>query len=133
MKKCSACGDWKDLNEFHKDKSKPDGHRYQCKSCGKEYREENKEQIRERSKKWSEANPDRKAEYGKEYREANREQESARYKKWHKENPEYTKDYYAANKKRIDERNKEYRQAQRQEVPRADDTSDRESQSLTQK
>lgn len=32
-KRCKRCGQEKDLSEFHKDKSKKDGHKSICKSC----------------------------------------------------------------------------------------------------
>jgi len=33
MKTCSACGATTPLEAFHRDRTKPDGHRAQCQSC----------------------------------------------------------------------------------------------------
>ena len=56
MKVCNKCGQEKELCEFNKDKRNKDGHKNQCKSCKKEYRKdyrnENKEKIRERQKEY---------------------------------------------------------------------------------
>jgi hypothetical protein len=41
MKKCTKCGEDKDLSEFQKDKSKKDGLRPNCKFCAKKYTTEN--------------------------------------------------------------------------------------------
>ena len=72
-KKCSKCNEFKDLTEFHKNKSDNTGFSSNCKSCQKEY-----------CKKWGEEN--------KEY-----------HKKWREENKEYNKKYYEKNKERIRE------------------------------
>lgn len=37
MKKCTFCKEIKDLSQFHKNKSKKDGHNNVCKTCRKEY------------------------------------------------------------------------------------------------
>lgn len=47
MKTCSKCKIEKEVTEFNKDKSKIDGLRPDCKSCLKEYRQANKERIKE--------------------------------------------------------------------------------------
>ena len=47
MKKCSICGELKPFSEFHKDKCSKDGLHSWCKICKKEYRENNKEKIKE--------------------------------------------------------------------------------------
>ena len=47
MKKCSRCGQWKPISEFHKTKNGKYGVRSECKICIKEYYENNKEKIKE--------------------------------------------------------------------------------------
>ena len=42
MKKCSCCGDRKDLFEFNRDPRSPDGLNYSCKSCKKKNNEANR-------------------------------------------------------------------------------------------
>ena len=37
VKKCNSCNEEKNLTEFRKDKSKPDGYRYECKTCSRAY------------------------------------------------------------------------------------------------
>ena len=68
-KKCTKCGEVKQIECFSKCKPNKDGYQYRCKSCIKQYREENKERISERSKQWREENK----EYFKQYREENKE------------------------------------------------------------
>ncbi len=46
---------------------------------GKEYSEDNKEAIKEKTKEWYAANKDKKKAYDKEYREANKEKKKAYY------------------------------------------------------
>ncbi len=52
MKKCYSCSIEKDLCDYHKDKSRPDGHRAICKECSllknKIYHRDNKSKIKER-------------------------------------------------------------------------------------
>lgn len=43
MKKCSKCGETKELEEFHKDKSRKDGRTSKCKVCVSAYYQANKE------------------------------------------------------------------------------------------
>ncbi len=48
MKKCTKCGEVKELGEFNKQKGNPDGLNYKCREC-----------LRADKKKWREANPDK--------------------------------------------------------------------------
>ena len=73
MKRCSKCGIEKWLSEFSIDRKNKDGYKSHCKACVKEYREANKESIREYKKEYCEANRESINEKKKEYREANRE------------------------------------------------------------
>ena len=52
MKKCCTCKEPKTLDSFSKNKRKKDGLQTKCKSCAKEYREENKEFIQVKQKEW---------------------------------------------------------------------------------
>ena len=51
-KKCTKCGEVKELGEFHKMAASRDGHRPVCKSCRKQYRQENKEKKNQYAKKY---------------------------------------------------------------------------------
>lgn len=75
-KRCSKCGQYKDIGEFNRDKNNKDGYRSECKDCRREYYETNKELI---------------AEYKKEYRQANKELIAERDKKYQKENKDKVK------------------------------------------
>ena len=96
-KKCGKCGEVKPISEFHKNKYTKDGLRYCCKECGKEYRENNTEKLKE---------------YLREYRKNNPEKEKERKRKWRENNPEkikeYKKDYYKNNTEKEKERSREY-------------------------
>jgi hypothetical protein len=48
MKRCNTCGKLKELDDFHKKSSSPDGHSNKCKQCQKEYQEEHYQQNKER-------------------------------------------------------------------------------------
>ncbi len=54
-KRCSTCGNIKTLSGFEKDITKPNGYRYQCKSCHNEHKRrwyrKNADRIRERSRR----------------------------------------------------------------------------------
>ena len=50
MKKCSKCGEEKELSEFNKRTKSKDGYNCACKICDKNYRENNKDALREKRK-----------------------------------------------------------------------------------
>ena len=56
-KRCSKCGEIKQVGEFHTDNAAPDGLQYNCKTCCKKYRRkyyrEHKEIVLEFNKKYS--------------------------------------------------------------------------------
>lgn len=59
MKTCSKCKSELPIEEFHKDRTHPDGHRYQCKNCRKEYQIKNKEKARARARAYRRNNLDK--------------------------------------------------------------------------
>ncbi len=86
-KLCSVCKQEKPFVDFHRNKSKKDGYRKECKSCvhrylstyreknkeiisekGKEYYKLNAERIKDRNSKWQRKNKDYRKEYNKKYR-----------------------------------------------------------------
>ena len=97
MKVCSKCKKEKELSLFSKQKKGKNGLHSYCKSCEKEYRENNKEKLNEYFKEYYENNKEKHKEYCKEYRENNKEK--------HKE---YRKEYYENNKEKIKEYRKGY-------------------------
>ncbi len=116
VKTCTACGDLKDIHEFHSDKSKPDGRRSRCKVCttasnkasaernrdaileGKrEYYQRNKEKIRAKTREWVAKNPDLKREMDKRYAKENKDRIATKLAEWKAANPGYMKEWYAQN------------------------------------
>jgi hypothetical protein len=81
----------------------------------KEWREENKEYLKEWFKENYKVNREQFLEKGKEYREANREQITEYLKEWYKKNKEKqnkkTREYYEKNKEHISQQQKKYREA----------------------
>lgn len=49
MKKCSKCSELKELTEFYKDKTKPDGLRCSCKACQGETKKKSYRVIKDRN------------------------------------------------------------------------------------
>ncbi len=58
MKYCNTCSTEKPFSDFHKNKSKPDGHTCQCKSCVKAYQAKNISSIKSQQKEYRAANPE---------------------------------------------------------------------------
>lgn len=57
-KVCTKCGEEKPLSEFYKSKREKDGYNYWCKSCQKEYYQENKKQLIKKSKEYNKNHPE---------------------------------------------------------------------------
>lgn len=98
-KKCSKCGEVKDISLFSNDKKRYDGLQPQCKQCYSEYRKENKEKIFLVKKKYREENKEKIHEKGKIYREENADKIKQR-----------KKEYYENNKEAVSEKGKIYRE-----------------------
>lgn len=101
IKICPKCKIEKDLSEFHKDKTRMDGHTHHCKECrkiySKKYRKENTDKIRtylknnhdtilEKTKIYKLKNKERFSERNKKYYELNCETINNRHKKYQKDN-----------------------------------------------
>jgi len=120
MKKCTKCGDPKEIKAFSKDKSRPDGLCTWCKRCRashlklyhqskpdlikkglKKYRIENSGKIREQKKAWAEKNSKKVFLQKKAWRDANLDKLRERHKQWCKDNPDRVRflyrDWYAKN------------------------------------
>ena len=83
----------------------------------KEYREINKERIKERRKKYYENNKERIKEYKKEYREINKEQIKEYDKKYRENNKEQIKESNKKYRENNKERRKEYKKEYRENLP----------------
>ena len=82
------------------DKEYREDNKEKLKEYNKEYREQNKEKLKE----YFEQNREKIKEYRKEYREQNREKIK-----------EYRKEYYEQNREKINEKNKEYKKEYREQ------------------
>ena len=102
MKQCKKCGEVKPFAEYHKNKSRPDGHTDQCKQCVKErYQEKNKDRIEAKNKRMSHNKKHKKAKSRE--RAADRYQrDKERIKKLNRERSRS----YAYKKKRRDRERK---------------------------
>ena len=107
---CSKCQKSLPINNFFKNKSKKDGYNNYCKLCQKiysrQYREVNKESIREK-----------RSVYKKEYYKKNKEKEKKRGKDFRKKNKEKlnakSRQYYKENRDEIREKDKERRKTRK--------------------
>ena len=97
MKVCKVCGEEKPFSEFYKGKRMKDGHRNECKSCNKKWREENAEKI----KNYMKENSQKRKEYTKNYRKENSQKIKKYMKKWSEENKQ-RKNEYQKNKYKTD-------------------------------
>ena len=98
-KTCKKCNINKSILNFGLLKSAHDGLRYDCKQCRKEYRDNNKEKIKEQQQKYYEINKDILLEKNKQYRANNIDKINIQRKEYR--NREEIK-------KHIKEKNKEY-------------------------
>ena len=116
MKVCSKCKEEKELSLFSKDKKRKDGHRSSCKSCQKQYQQNNIKKIKEYRKKYYQDNKIVIREKKREYRKKNPESEKKRSelsKKWYIENKEHHKELTKIWRKNNPEKVKEYSLKQR--------------------
>jgi hypothetical protein len=86
----------------------------------KEYREANKDNLKEKNKEYYETNKEVNKEQRKEYYEANKEQIKEKNKQYNEKNKEQrkeqTKNYYQANKEQRKEKVKEYQQQNKERI-----------------
>lgn len=90
MKHCTKCKQDKDVNDFSKNKSKPDGRATECKLCVKQYntkyREEHKNENREYLKEYRQVNKLSLDEKKKEYVANNKVSHLKRQHNWYIKN-----------------------------------------------
>lgn len=109
MKKCSKCGESKNISEFHKKKASKDGLAYECKSCISEYKkkyyEQNRDEVLKKVKeRYAKSCEDIKA-YQEEYRKNNAEKVA-----------ESKKNHYEQNKEKVLLKCKIYRENNREKI-----------------
>jgi transposase-like protein len=106
-KVCYKCKTPQPLSEFGKLKSSTDGHRYDCKGCRKQYRENNKQAIQEKQHTYYAKEKDNLLVKNKEYRQSHEEEIRAQ-RKAYRERPEI--------KQHIQEKNREYLPIRKQSI-----------------
>jgi excinuclease UvrABC ATPase subunit len=114
-KKCSKCQVEKSLDEFAvNSRNKTDGKCSKCKSCQKEYRDNNKHKIAKQNKNYREKNTELVKQKKSEYYFKNKDEINAKHKKYREENDKAIKIgkklEYQKNKKRYIERAKKWRE-----------------------
>ena len=112
-KKCSKCGEVKELGEFHKRAASRDGRQNRCKICArqqhKKYYQENKEKRRQYKKQHYQENEEKIKQCTKQYYQENKEKKKQYDKQYYQENKEKIKQYRQENKEKIRQCNKKYR------------------------
>lgn len=102
---CTKCGIEKELSEFYKDKSKPDGHRPNCKECikiyKKNYRDKNKENIKKSNHKYYINNKKKIQKIQKIYNDKNKKTINKYKQEWGRDNRKQINEYIK-NKRKID-------------------------------
>ena len=122
VKVCSKCKVEKPLTEFYKRNDNKSGFRNDCKDClskrKKKYYKENKKEHQKRGQKYYQLNKDEIKLRTKKWRENNNEYYKESMKKYFKNNKERllkeNKKRYELNKEKILEKCKEYRKANKQ-------------------
>ena len=111
LKRCTKCGENKpNTNEYFAYNNKSKGKlKAWCKVCDKNYREHNKDKLKE----YYENNKDKIKEYMKEYNKEYRENNKDKKKEYMKE---YNKKYYENNKDSLTESRKEYREYNKDKI-----------------
>jgi len=96
-KQCTKCKEWKDENEFHKDRSRKDGLFPQCKCCCNKRRREwgknNKQHTSKYHEQWRENNQEHLAEYHKDWRKDNQEHLTEYFNQWKQDNRDHLAEY----------------------------------------
>ena len=117
-KTCTKCKKEKNIKEFWKDKRSKDKLYYLCKQCAnkqkKEYRKNNKEEIKKQLKIYYQKNKDKILNSQKKYEENHKEERQKYRQKYYQENREeklkQRKERYQQNKEKELKQAKKYRQ-----------------------
>ena len=124
VKCCSGCGVAKSLDDFHRNRTRPDGRTSQCKECqsarDRRYREENRDKVRERRSRYYEENRDKAIEYSRRYYEENRDDALERKRQYREENRDKVLDrqrrHYEENRDKVLECQRRYYEENRDKV-----------------
>lgn len=94
-KRCTGCAIVKPLEEFHRDRNKPDGRRPRCKECISEHVRADRKRYTERTRAWRAANPDRARENARKHHAENRDRlnEQRRARRQERPHEDWEADY----------------------------------------
>ncbi len=111
-KKCTKCKKVKEVEGFSKDNRNKSGYQCCCKECQKQYRLENEDKLKSRSRKYYLEHKDERKKYRKGYVSKNRDRVSKQNKKYDLEHIEekkkYNKKYRQKNKDKLREDKKRW-------------------------
>jgi hypothetical protein len=93
MKTCTKCNKEKQLTSFVKNKRQKDSYHYVCKECHLLYKEQNKNTIKDKHKKWLTNNKEYVQLYNKKYNTENKQKKQDSINKWWNNNPNYHKEW----------------------------------------
>lgn len=89
MKRCTKCGNEKELAQFHRDHQANDGRRAQCSECSatqnRTYRANNRDKLNERQRSYREEHREERSAYDRAYHETFREEIFARQRAYREE------------------------------------------------
>jgi len=103
-KRCSNCNEVKLLSDFGKHSTNKDGKQFSCKSCRREYYENNREKIKAKSAKYRRDNKEKIAAWAAKHCKDNKEKIAIRKAKYYEDNKEKIK--YKVAKYRRDNKEK---------------------------
>lgn len=92
MKICSKCNKNKSKQEFPKQSKCKDGLNYWCKSCYKEYRDDNKDRIKSINALWQRNNPEKCNANTSKWAKNNLKKCAEKAKRWRNNNPDKAKE-----------------------------------------
>ena len=109
------------MDDFHRDKRRPDGRRSDCKECVREYKrryhEENRDKRLEYNRRYHEENRDKVLEHKRRYYEENRDKVLESQRRYYEENRdkalEYRRCYHEENRDKVLESQRRYREENR--------------------
>lgn len=130
VKKCYACQEIKDVDDFSRDASRPDGRQPRCKVCYDRYKGENREAIRAKAKiynvtyapKYYAENAEALRERSRRFAKANPDKSRQASRKRYREKPEavraYRRQYFLENRGLIYARNAARRALRLKAIPK---------------
>ena len=112
------------MDDFHRDKRRPDGRRSDCKECVREYKrrhlEENRDKVLESRRRYHEENRDKRLEYSRRYHEENRDKVLERKRRYREENRDKVREsarrYREENRDKVRESERRYYEENRDKV-----------------